>query len=514
MTMATKPFFIYVRKSTDESDRQVLSIQAQLFELHEFAKRGGLTVLKVFEESRTAKSPGRPQFNLMLAEIERGKAQGILAWHPDRLARNSVDGGRVVYLVDIGKIQDLRFPTFHFEPTAHGKFMLNIAFCQSKYYVDNLSENIRRGLRQKLRNGVWPNRPPVGYLNDRNTRSIVVDPKKAPLVRKAFELYATGQYPFHEVRRRINGLGLLSCTDKIMSTSNFQHTLKNPFYCGLMSFNGELYEGKHDPIISKRLFDEAQAVMERKSKPKTPTLKPYVYRGVFTCGECGCFITTETQKSHNYLRCTKRVSACTQKYVREETIAGQVDREITKVTLEAALADWMVAELENTREETARAEQTAQERVKEDLAQCEKKIDILLDMRLSEQIGEQEYVPKKHDLLVHKAELKGVLEAFADNRRNRFEPAIAFVKEAKDATILLAEGNPEKKRDFLRKIGSNLKVEDKRLSVELKNPWKIVAEFNSAFLSNIAACGENPKISNWRCLLTDVRTFFDQNPGL
>ena len=96
--------------------------------MHEYAKREALTVLKVFEESRTAKSPGRPQFNLMLVEIEKGKAQGILAWHPDRLARNSVDEGRIVYLVDTGKILDLRFPTFRFEVSAHGKFMLNIAF--------------------------------------------------------------------------------------------------------------------------------------------------------------------------------------------------------------------------------------------------------------------------------------------------------------------------------------------------------------------------------------------------
>src|SRR5712671_5703565 len=127
---ALADFFIYVRKSTDESDRQVLSIQAQLFELHEFAKREGLTVIRTYEESRTAKAPGRPQFNLMLGEIEKGRAQGILAWHPDRLARNSVDGGRIVYLVDTEKIKDLRFPTFRFEASAHGKFMLNIAFSQ------------------------------------------------------------------------------------------------------------------------------------------------------------------------------------------------------------------------------------------------------------------------------------------------------------------------------------------------------------------------------------------------
>jgi hypothetical protein len=200
--------------------------------------------------------------------------------------------------------------------------------------------------------------------------------------------------------------------------------------------------------------------------------------------------------------------------VREETIAEQIDREITKVALEAALADWMVSELENTREETARAEAAAIEKTTEEIGQIEKKIDILLDMRLSEQIGEQEYVSKKHVLLNRKAELKGVLEAFRDNRRNRFEPAIAFVKEAKDATILLAEGNPEKKRDFLRKIGSNLKVSEKRLSVEFKNPWNIVAEFNSAQVQHTAACGENLKISKWRCLLINVRHFFEQNQAL
>ena len=498
MSQNPLPFFAYVRKSTDESNRQILSIQAQLFELHEFAKREGVTIVRVFEESRTAKAPGRPQFNLMLSEIEKGKAQGVLAWHPDRLARNSVDGGRIVYLVDIGKLSDLRFPTFRFEPSAHGKFMLNVAFSQSKYYIDNLSENIKRGIRQKLRNGIWPSKPPVGYLNDKNARSIVVDAAKAPLVRKAFELYATGNFALHEVRNRMNDVGLVAYTGKRFSVSNYQKIFKNPFYYGVMLSSGEFFEGKHEPIISKRLFDEVQAVMERKSKAKTPTLKPYLYRSLFRCGECGCVITTETQKGHNYLRCTKRVTACTQKYVREEAISDQIDRAISKVALEAAVADAMAAALQKEQGESAKAEEAALEATKASLATCERQLDLLLDLRLSEQISEPEYVSKKHTLVNRKAELRGKLESFETNQRNRFEPAIRFVLEAKQGAKLVLEGNPEQKRDFLKKVGSNLKLAEKSLAVDFRNPWQFVADFNSDRASSLARQRENPENRNWR----------------
>ena len=117
---------------------------------------------------------------------------------------------------------------------------------------------------------------------------------------------------------------------------------------------------------------------------------------------------------------------------------------------------------------------------------------------LNEQINEQEYVSKKHGLLNHKAELKGRMEAFERNRANRFEPAIRFVSEAKQATVLLAEGNAEGKRDFLKKIGSNLQVKDRTLTVEFKKPWYLLADFNSARLNTHAACGEISEIRNWR----------------
>ncbi len=142
--------------------------------------------------------------------------------------------------------------------------MLSIAFGQSKYYIDNLSENIKRGHRQKLKQGLWPQMVPLGYLNNKETKQIYVDKEKAPLIKKAFELYATGKYTLKELRKIVNNLGLRGRKNKPLSTSNYQYLLQNPFYYGLMRYNGEFYEGKHEPIITKKLFDECQEVMKRK----------------------------------------------------------------------------------------------------------------------------------------------------------------------------------------------------------------------------------------------------------
>ena len=147
----SQKFFLYARKSTDVEDKQVLSIEAQIAELRAFAKQNNLNVIDTFIEKQSAKIPGRTIFNEMLKKLEKGEADGILSWHPDRLARNSVDGGKIIYLLDCGRITALRFPQFWFENTSQGKFMLSIAFGKSKYYVDSLSENTKRGLRQKVR---------------------------------------------------------------------------------------------------------------------------------------------------------------------------------------------------------------------------------------------------------------------------------------------------------------------------------------------------------------------------
>src|SRR3989339_1328094 len=207
-------FFLYARKSTDVEDKQVLSIEAQITELRAFGKQNNLIIVEEFVEKQSAKIPGRPIFGEMLKRIEHGEADGILAWHPDRLARNSVDGGQVIYLIDCGHIAALKFPQFWFEPTPQGKFMLNIAFGQSKYYVDSLSENTKRGLRQKVKRGEYPSFAPIGYLNDSRIKSVVVDKKKSGIIRKAFELYAQNNSRLEDISNFLAQQGIISRSGK------------------------------------------------------------------------------------------------------------------------------------------------------------------------------------------------------------------------------------------------------------------------------------------------------------
>ena len=471
----TRKFFIYTRKSTDTEDRQVRSISDQLAELKELAVKEQIEVVDIFVEKQTAKAPGRPVFNEMLLRIEANEANGILAWHPDRLARNSVDGGKIIYLLDTGKIAELKFPTFWCDTTPQGKFMLSIAFSQSKYYVDNLSENIKRGHRNKVKEGIWPQMSPLGYVNVKG-KGIEPDKIIAPLIKKTFEAYSTGNFTLRELRDKFNELGLCRKNGKQLAVSNYQQILKNPIFTGLMRYGGEIYEGKHEPIITKKLFDSVQEVMMRKSKPHSKGLKPFLYRGFFRCGECGCFITTETQKGHNYLRCTKRKNSCEQKYVREEIITSQVRTEIQKVSLPLDWANWMIAENEKDRQSETQSSEIFSQKTKAEISLLDSKIEKLMTAYLENALSLEEYRDAKSALVGSKQLLKEKLSDFEKKSHNRFELTDKFLKASINNMELANEGIPEEFFREFKKVGSNFQIKDRTVLFEPRGAWRILAE--------------------------------------
>ncbi len=474
-------YILYARKSTEEDDRQVLSIEAQLVELQEYATKEKLEIVASFQEAKTAKEPGRIKFAEMLAILESGKADGIISWHPDRLARNSVDGGKIIHFVDRGLIKSLKFPTFWFEATPQGLFMLNIAFGQSKYFVDNLRENVKRGLRQKIRNGVWPGWAPVGYLNNAKTRGIDVDGEKAPKVKKLFEMYATGAYTLHSLANWCKEKGLRGNLGKEIALSNVQSILQNIFYIGLMKYGGEIHEGQHEPLISKKLFDKCQEVTSKRGKFHHVRKNNFAFLGLLKCASCGCSITGERQKGHNYYRCTKKKGLCQEKhYLREEALIEQIKNFLQKISLSSQDTEKVLAALDSEQDKAREDAQNKVSVLKERLVLVETKLQKLLDIYLADTLSAEEYAAKKQSLLSQKMSLSEKITDFETKGLSWLEPAREFVKSLNQAANLVRTDNLSELPTFLKNIGSNHFLQNRQFIFAPKIQYKLVAERSEA----------------------------------
>ena len=474
-------YIAYCRKSTDEKDRQVLSIEAQITELKEYAKRERIEIVDVLIESRTAKEPGRPIFGQLLKRIQSGEANAILSWHPDRLARNSVDGGQIIYLVDTGKILDLKFPSFWFENTPQGKFMLNIAFGQSKYYVDNLSENVKRGNRQKLRNGVWPNKAPLGYKNIVETKTIEIDPEKAKVVRKAFELFAEGKSSFTQVGKLMQKGGITSYSGKSIKIDQITRMLKKKFYIGILEFNGEEFKASHPTFISKQLYDRVQENIDRISRPREVN-HDFAFSGLMRCGECGASITAEQHIKHYkrtdrivkyiYYRCTKRIKPCSQPYIEEKSLFTQLKDEVSLCALPTSWkSDWK-SRLQQDKILARQSKDQTLTALRAEIELFETKLNLLLDGYLDGTIEPDTYKTKKNQLFQDKLKLEGQISKTEDEGCSWFEPFSKFVDSAIQAQKIARKDSADDEfHSFIQNIGSNFFLKDKKLQITCRKPF-------------------------------------------
>jgi site-specific DNA recombinase len=470
-------FFLYARKSTDVEDKQIMSIDAQLFELRQFASREQLTITDELIEKQSAKIPGRPIFNDMLARIEAGEASGILSWHPDRLARNSVDGGRLIYLLDTGKLTALKFPgTFWFENTSQGKFMLGLAFAQSKQYVDALSENTKRGLREKVRRGEFPAMAPIGYLNDYRTKRIIIDPGTAPLVKESFERYATGAWTLDSLREFLGEKNLRTPNGKLVGRSYVSRMLSNPMYYGHFLYKEEVHEGCHEPLIAKNLFDQVQAVLNRRWRcsPVEKKTPPKAFLGLLRCGECGSAVTGEIQKGHVYYRCTKknRAQKCSQPYIREEALDSQISALLSPYTLPDGWAEKMLTLWDREKNGLSQESATVAAEKRAEIAKLNQRLQRLTDSFLDAIIEREIYTAEKAKIMSRRKTLQEQVENCAQAKNDWLEPFKTWILTAKTTGKIALEGSLSEKRVLAQEVfGSNLILDRKKARGSSVNPW-------------------------------------------
>ena len=487
-------YFLYVRKSTDVEDKQVLSVAAQIAELKEFAARMGIYIVDVIVEKETAKKPGRKKFNKMLERIEAGEANGILAWLPDRLSRNSIDSGKIIYMLDEHVLLDLKFPHFWFENTPQGKYMLANEFNSSKQYVDNLSANTKRGLREKLRRGEYPSLAPLGYYNDVRTKTIKVDKRRAPLVVGAYELYAKNGSRFIDIAKYLYANGVQTKGGKTYSVDKAKKLLTNPFYYGHFVSKGEIYQGIHAPLISKKLYDRVQAVVAlRCFREQDHTREPAPYCGLLRC-PCGMAITAENktkrQKNGNvhhyvYYRCSRKSKTitCTEKPVRSELLDKQLSGLLAQYALPEDAGDWL-RQCVNDEERKEQAESgVALQSLNEQLAHLSWKLQRLLDSYLDEVIERDVYLVKKAEIMSQKKSLEEQMSDVAVGQGGWVEPMREWLDKASSICNTAQTDDFSAKKTLLREIlGLNLFLTNKNVATSgeqfqispQKTPWSVL----------------------------------------
>ena len=481
-------YFLYARKSTDVEDKQILSIESQLAELRELAKRENLNIADEFIEKRSAKIPGRPIFNTMLSRIQNGEAQGIVCWKIDRLSRNPVDSGKIQWLLQQGIIQHIQTHSQSHYPNDN-VLMMSVELGMANEYVRQLSENTARGLRQKARNGDFPSLAPFGYINNPAIKKIAIHKKNAKLVKKMFELYATGSVRLENLAVILEKANVFSKNNNRVHVSRIAHIITNPIYYGHFRHAGEIYEGKHEPIISKELFDRANAVLRKRGRTPNKKTDPRPFCGLLSCGNCGMGITAEIkikkQKNGNkhfytYYHCSKksRRQKCLEPCIRAEELDRQLSNILSEYILPKEWTTKLFAMLDTEELKTKQTASTAVLELREEEKNISKNLARLTDVYVAQDIERSDYLERRRSLMSDKKSVEEKISRLLRTPSAWIEPTREWIKDASILDEIAKTNDLPSKKLFLQKIfGSNLTLKKREA---FGNAFSHYAELRSA----------------------------------
>lgn len=411
-----KNFFGYIRVSTVRQGERGVSLQEQRDTIERYAARNGLEVTRWFDERETAAKRGRPIFAEMLKLLRNRRADGVIIHKIDRSARNLRDWADLIDLSEQFGFE-LRFANESVDLTSRGgRLSADIQAVVAVDYVRNLREEIRKGFYGRLKQGLYPMRAPLGYLNQGQGKPKVPDPAKAPLVKKAFELYTTGSYSLETLTEEMLLLGLRNRGGNPVSLNGLSTMLNNPFYVGLIKLKGtgETFAGIHQPIVSKSLFDRVQMILNGRT-PVHALTHDLPFRKFMRCAACGYLLRGEKQKGRVYYRCHHK--GCAGNCIREDSVDGGLRR--TLAPLRLAPAEWRYLERKFPRlkDEAEKDRQTARSVLALKLAESKERQERLTDALIDRLIDKETYQKRKdHYLWYRKRSRNGKGTSIQDAR--------------------------------------------------------------------------------------------------
>ncbi len=501
---------ILTRVSSKEQE-DGYSIEAQKHRLRVYCNRKSLKILKTFEITESSTTGDRRKFMAMIKFIKSQRATiALVADKVDRVQRSFKEYPLLDELINSGKIE-LHFNTenyvIHKDSVSQERLMWSMGVIMAQSYIDNMRDNVKRSIDQKIRQGEWIATAPIGYLNARDNKgksTVIVDSGRALLIRRLFQEYSTGAYTISEITRKTKEWGLVNKAGKksYLSRSQVHKTLRNPFYYGNMLIKGKTYPHQYEPIIDKALFDKCQNVLDSwKKKPFQYRSKEFLFRGLITCATSGRTVTSDTKKKTysdgstaqwTYLRCRHPENPEKHKWVREEKIITQIEEVIKNLQIPDSILENVSNYLRQT-DHTERAFRRRQiKELQSELSKIENRLDVLLDLLLDGAIDKEEYHVKKSVLHDKQTHLDNQIRGHRAGDEGFKDGLLTLISLSSEAYELFKSSQIAQKRMLLKFLFANLEMEGEKLHYTLNKPFD--------HFIKVKTCQE------WRALVDALRT--------
>ncbi len=471
-----KSAVLYARVSSKEQEKEGFSIPSQLKTLRNYALDNGIAIAEEFTDVETAKRTGRTNFGKMLKYLKGSSdCKAILVEKTDRLYRNIKDWVTLdefdveIHFVKEGCIISR-------DSHSSEKFLHGIKVLMAKNYIDNLSEEVKKGHLEKAEQGEYPSHAPVGYKSNKETHKIDVDPERASLVAELFKLYAPGNYSLQQISKWANQSGLYSRNSLRINKAGIHRILNNPIYYGEFIWKGKRYLGKHAPIIRKELFDQVQDVFRQANHPKE-SKRALPFAGLVKCAKCGCSYTPDIKKGkYVYYKCTQHKGKCDNGYVREERLAELFADVVKKIRLDDHAVDYIKAALQDSQQDKIRFHEDAVNSLQKRYRHIQGVLDRAYEDKLLGKVTEDFWERKSSEWNSELLDIQHQINSHQNANMKYYETGIRILELANRAYDLYLTDNRQKQRELLQSILSNCSYDNGTLYPTYKKPFDILAK--------------------------------------
>lgn len=484
--------FIYLRRSQDRDDRQQLSIEKQDTQVKQIISKHDLNPDFLPPEERSAKYPGRPIFNDMMDRVERGEARYVAVWALSRLSRNPVDGGRVIYALDTGKLLAIYTPTRTYRNTPDDKMVLAIELALAKKNNDDLSNQVKEGFEAKRGRGQYPGPAPIGYLNaivGPGDRNIIPDPDKASLVISVFKQAANSLYCLHDIWEYAYEIGLRSRNGNRLAKQTLAEMLQRRVYLGQFKYGDDKWvQGTYEPLISHELFDQVQVAMgwaKKVTRAATARGTFFPYKGVLMCETCGFNITAYLKHKilasgnaadYTYYGCTKknRDVVCKEPQLANTVLSTEIKAKVSEFEITEEQGQICMGYLDEMYEDHKANQNKYIDVWKSDLKEAQSALDVLDDKLESGVIADDRYKVRanKHQEIV--ARTTKLLSQTNQDAETWLELSKQVFSSAVNIGDVFEIADDHERRELMLFLGSNWTLGNKKVEITPRRPLDLL----------------------------------------